>query len=72
MAEKIKKEKIFLNAMDSWFSNFLIETFRTDHLPDSKLQNEFINYANQNGYYATVAFGAQNAIDIIESYIKCR
>ena len=46
MADKIKKEKIFLNAMDSWFSNFLIETFRTDHLPDSKLQTEFMGTIN--------------------------
>ena len=46
MADKIKKEKIFLNAMDSWFSNFLIETFRTDHLPDSKFQTEFMGTIN--------------------------
>ena len=46
MADKIKKEKIFLNAMDSWFSNFLIETFRTDHLPESKLQTEFMGTIN--------------------------
>ena len=31
MSEKIKLQKIFLNAMDSWFSNFIIEMFRTDH-----------------------------------------
>jgi hypothetical protein len=29
MPEKIKIQKIFLNAMDSWFSNFIIVTFRT-------------------------------------------
>ena len=46
MSDKIKKEKIFLNAMDSWFSNFLIETFRTDHLPDSKFQTEFMGTIN--------------------------
>ena len=46
MSDKTKKEKIFLNAMDSWFSNFLIETFRTDHLPDSKLQTEFMGTIN--------------------------
>ena len=32
--------------MDSWFSNFIIETFLTDHLPDSKLQTEFIGTIN--------------------------
>ena len=46
MSEKIKKQKIFLNAMDSWFSNFIIETFRTDHLPESKFQTEFIGTIN--------------------------
>ncbi len=46
MSDKIKKEKIFLNAMDSWFSNFFIETFRTDHLPDSKFQTEFMGTIN--------------------------
>ena len=46
MTDKIKKEKIFLNAMDSWFSNFFIETFRTDHLPDSKSQTEFMGTIN--------------------------
>ena len=46
MSDKVKKEKIFLNAMDSWFSNFIIETFRTDHLPDSKLQTEFMGTIN--------------------------
>ena len=46
MSEKIKKQKIFLNAMDSWFSNFIIETFRTDHLPDSKFQTEIMGTIN--------------------------
>ena len=46
MTDKQKKEKIFLNAMDSWFSNFVIETFRTDHLPESKLQTEFMGTLN--------------------------
>ena len=46
MSDKQKKEKIFLNAMDSWFSNFIIETFRTDHMPESKLQAEFMGTIN--------------------------
>ena len=46
MTEKPKLEKIFLNGMDSWFSNFFIETFRTDHLPDSKLQTQFMGTLN--------------------------
>ena len=44
--EKIKKQKIFLNAMDSWFSNFIIEFFRTDHMPESKNQTEFMGTLN--------------------------
>ena len=32
--------------MDSWFSNFIIETFRTDHLPESKFQTEFMGTIN--------------------------
>ena len=48
MAEKVKKQKIFLNAMDSWFSNFIIEAFRTDHQPDSKFQNEFMGTINDS------------------------
>ena len=46
MSEKIKLQKIFLNAMDSWFSNFIIEMFRTDHLPESKSQTEIMGTIN--------------------------
>ena len=46
MSEKIKLQKIFLNAMDSWFSNFIIEKFRTDHLPESKSQTEIMGTIN--------------------------
>ena len=46
MADKVRKEKIFLNAMDSWFSNFFIETFRTDHIPESKYQTEIMGTLN--------------------------
>ena len=46
MPEKIKIQKIFLNAMDSWFSNFIIVTFRTDHLSESKSQTEFMGIIN--------------------------
>ena len=38
-----KKEiKIFLNSMNSWFSNFFIEELRTDYLPKSKIQYSFM------------------------------
>ena len=46
MSDKQKKEKIFLNSLDSWFSNFFIEAFRTDYLPESKLQTEFMGTIN--------------------------
>ena len=44
------KKKIFLNSMESWFSNFIIEYFRTDHMPESKNQTEFmctINFSQE-------------------------
>ena len=37
-----KERKIFLNCMNSWFSNFLIEEFRTDYIPDAKIKNIFM------------------------------
>ena len=44
--DKFRKQKIFLNAMDSWFSNFIIEYFRTDHMPESRNQTEFMGTIN--------------------------
>ncbi len=32
------ERKLFVNNMNSWFSNFIIEEFRTDYLSDSKLK----------------------------------
>ena len=37
-----KERKIFLNCMNSWFSNFVIEEFRTDYIPDAKIKNTFM------------------------------
>ena len=37
-----KERKIFLNCMNSWLSNFIIEEFRTDYLPDAKIKNSFM------------------------------
>ena len=57
--EKYKRQKIFLNAMDSWFSNFIIEFFRTDHMPDSKSQTEFmgtINSLDNENYHLPLHF----------------
>ena len=39
-------QRIFLNNLDRWFSNFIIETFRTDHLPESKTKVEFMGTTN--------------------------
>ena len=41
--------KIFINNMNSWFSNFIIEEFRTDHLPDAKIKNIFLGTMEPNG-----------------------
>lgn len=41
-----KERKIFLNSMNSWFSNFVIEEFRTDYLPDAKIKYEFMGTMN--------------------------
>lgn len=34
------EQKIFVNNLNSWFSNFIIEEFRTDYLPDSRIQTK--------------------------------
>ena len=44
-----KERKIFLSCMNSWFSNFIIEEFRTDYLPDAKIQNTFMGTINISG-----------------------
>ena len=45
----IKQRKIFLNCMNSWFSNFIIEEFRTDYLPNANPQNVFMGTIDING-----------------------
>ena len=46
----IKQRKIFLNCMNSWFSNFIIEEFRTDYLPNANPQNVFMGTIDINGH----------------------
>ena len=46
----IKQRKIFLNCMNSWFSNFIIEEFRTDYLPDADIRNVFMGTVDINGH----------------------
>ena len=46
----IKQRKIFLNCMNSWFSNFIIEEFSTDYLPNANPQNVFMGTIDINGH----------------------
>jgi hypothetical protein len=43
-----KERRIFLNNMNSWFSNFVIEELRTDFLPDPLTKNSFMGTRNQS------------------------
>ena len=38
----IKERKIFLSCMNTWFSNFIIEAFRTDYIPLPTIRNSFM------------------------------
>ena len=55
--KKEKNYKLFINNLDSWFSNFLIETFRTDHLPEFKnkyeISGNISNWKNDLPLYFT-------------------
>ena len=44
-----KERKIFLNCMNSWLSNFIIEEFRTDYLPEARIQNVFMGTIDLSG-----------------------
>ena len=37
-----KIRKLFINNLESWFSNFIIETFRTDHIIESRIKYEIM------------------------------
>ena len=43
------ERKLFINNMNSWFSNFIIEEFRTDYLPESKLQTNIMGTIDPEG-----------------------
>ena len=48
---KLKERKFFLNNMNSWLSNFIIEAFRSDGLNESKThKNVFMGTVNNNSY----------------------
>jgi hypothetical protein len=45
----IKERKVFLNNMNSWFSNFIIETMRTEAASDPRtIKNEFMGTMNNS------------------------
>jgi hypothetical protein len=45
----IKERKIFLNNMNTWFSNFIIETMRTEAITDPRvIKNEFMGTLNNS------------------------
>ena len=43
------ERKLFINNLNSWFSNFIIEEFRTDYLPDSKLKTSIMGTIDPSG-----------------------
>lgn len=44
-----KERKIFLNNMNSWFSNFIIEAMRTESIQDPRIiKNEFMGTLNKS------------------------
>ena len=45
-----KIKKFFINNLNSWLSNFIIEEFRTDHLQNSRFKNEFMGTVNPMPY----------------------
>jgi len=46
---QIKERKIFLNNMNSWFSNFIIEALRTETIQDPKVvKNDFMGTLNKS------------------------
>ena len=47
--KKSKERKIFLNCMNSWLSNFIIEELRTDYIPDAKIKNIFMGTIDLSG-----------------------
>ena len=43
------ERKLFINNMNSWFSNFIIEEFRTDYMPDSKIKTHIMGTIDPSG-----------------------
>ena len=43
------ERKMFINNMNSWFSNFIIEEFRTDYMPESKMKTNIMGTIDPSG-----------------------
>ena len=71
-------QKIFLNNLNSWFSNFIIEEFRTDYLPENKIQTIFTGTMDPSGgplpklfepNYTTIELGYDYSQDVFNNDI---
>ena len=45
---QLKLKKLFINNLESWFANFIIETFRTDHIVEARIKYEIMCSNNNN------------------------
>ena len=72
------EQKIFLNNLNSWFSNFIIEEFRTDYLPESKIQTRITGTKDPSGgplpklfepLYTTIELGYDYSQDVFDNDI---
>ena len=71
-------QKIFINNLNSWFSNFLIEEFRTDYLPENKIQTIISGTSDPSGgplpklfepNYTTIELGYDYSQDVFNNDI---
>ena len=72
------EQKIFINNLNSWFSNFIIEEFRTDYLPDSKNQTKITGTMDPSGgplpklfepSYTTIELGYDYSQEVFDNDI---
>ena len=72
------EQKIFLNNLNSWFSNFIIEEFRTDYLPESKIQTRITGTKDPSGgplpklfepLYTTIELGYDYSQEVFDNDI---
>ena len=72
------EQKIFVNNLNSWFSNFIIEEFRTDYIPDSKTQTKITGTMEPSGgslpklfepSYTTIELGYDYSQEVFDNDI---